>query len=72
MVDSNAKELPPTRPTLDPGDEPGSRGGQPELPGGQDAPVGTRVGRNPANIGDEVADAGDVLFPEPVPQPAEI
>ena len=72
MVDSNANELPPTRPTIDGGDEPGSRDGQPDWPGGENAPVGIRSGRNPANVGDEVADHGDVVFPEPVPQPAEM
>jgi hypothetical protein len=72
MVDSNANELPPTRPTGDPGDEPGTNGGQPELPGGEDAPIAQRIGRNPANIGDDVADSGDVVFPEMVPQPAEM
>jgi hypothetical protein len=72
MVDSNANELPPTRPTGDPSDEPGTRDGQPDWPAGEDAPIGLRVGRNPANVGDEVADSGDVVFPETVPQPAEI
>ena len=72
MIDSNASDLPPTRPTGDPGDEPGSRGGQPDWPAGEDASIGIRSGRNPSNVGDEVTDQGDVVFPEPVPQPAEI
>ena len=36
-------------------------------PAGEDAPVGLRVGRNPANLGDDVADAGDVTYPAPAP-----
>jgi hypothetical protein len=34
--------------------------------------VGLRVGRNPANLGDEVPEVGDATFPEVVPQPAEM
>ena len=41
-------------------------------PAGEDAPVGLRVGRNPSNLGDDVADEGDVTYPpadrETVPQ----
>ena len=70
MVDSSRTELPPTRPTGDSDDPQLPGGGQ--GPAGEDAPVGLRVGRNPANVGDEVADAGDATFPETIPQPAEI
>ena len=35
-------------------------------------PVGLRVGRNPANLGDEVPEESDVTVPELVPSPAEM
>lgn len=34
--------------------------------GEEGGPVGLRVGRNPANLGDEVPEMGDVTHPEPV------
>ena len=68
-------DLSRTPPTGDSGDQPGSPGGSPgegtDWPA-EDAPVGLRVGRNPANVGDEVADEGDLTYPETVPQTAEI
>ena len=72
MVDSNERWQPPTPPGGDSGDEPRLGEGQPGDPAGEDFPVGIRIGRNPANLGDEVADSGDVTFPETNPQPAEI
>ncbi len=59
-------------PSGDSGDEPRLGGGHQNDPAAEDAPVGIRIGRNPANLGDEVADEGDVTFPDTVPQPAEI
>ena len=72
MVNQNQRELPPSGPTGDSGDEPGFGGELPNDPAAEDAPIGIRVGRNPANVGDEVADRGDVTFPEPAPRTAEI
>jgi hypothetical protein len=40
--------------------------------GEEGGPVGLRVGRNPANLGDEVPDESDVTLPEIVPSPAEM
>lgn len=72
MNNSNDRWQPPTPPTGDSGDEPRLGGGQPGDPAAEDAPIGIRVGRNPANLGDEVADEGDLTYPETAPQPAEI
>ena len=44
----------------------------PSGPAGEDAPIGSRVGHNPANVGNEVAEGGDIAFPEPALRPAEI
>lgn len=71
MVDLSQREL-PGRPGGDDDAEPGALPGMPDNPAAEDAPVGLRVGRNPANVGDEVADRGDVTFPDPAPSPAEI
>jgi hypothetical protein len=38
--------------------------------GEEGGPVGLRVGRNPANLGDEVPEEADLTHPEPAPQPA--
>ncbi len=70
MADINDPRL-PNPPTGDPGDEP-RLGGEPGDPGAEELPIGLRVGRNPANLGDEVPDLGDVTFPDPAPRPAEI
>ena len=35
-------------------------------------PVGDRLGRDPSNLGDDVADEGDLLFPTPEPAPNNI
>jgi hypothetical protein len=73
MVTSNKRELPPTPPTGDSGPEPKLGGhGQPGDPAREDAPVGVRIDRNPGNLGDEVADEGDLTFPNVVPAPAEM
>jgi hypothetical protein len=72
MVISNASDLPQTPGDID--NEPG-RGipaGKPGTPAGEDAPIGIRIGGNPANIGDEVPTEGDVTFPSAVPEPAQI
>ena len=69
MIDNNGREQPgmPNGPQEDPTLRPND----PEGPGGDDAPIGLRVGRNPANLGDEVADLGDVTFPDTELQPAQ-
>jgi hypothetical protein len=64
--------LPSTPPTGNSGDEPEEGGQLPFNPRAEDAPLKVREGQNPANLGDEVPDAGDVVFPVPDPQPAEI
>ena len=38
--------------------------------GEEGGPVGLRVGRDPANLGDEVPEEADVTYPEPAPAPA--
>ena len=38
--------------------------------GEEGGPVGLRVGRDPANLGDEVPEEADVTYPEPAPLPA--
>jgi len=40
--------------------------------GDEGGPVGLRVGRNPANLGDEVPDSGDVTHPPPVGETPEM
>lgn len=72
MVDLSDTWKPPPPPGADSGEEPTLGGGEPGSPAAEDAPIGIRIGRNPSNLGDEVADAGDVTFPEAVPNPSEI
>jgi hypothetical protein len=73
MTNTNTGSDLPSPPGGDSGDEPRLPGKQmPNDPAAEDAPVGLRVGRNPANLGDEVPEEADVTFPEPMPQPAEI
>ena len=40
--------------------------------GEEGGPVGLRVGRNPANLGDEVPEESDVTLPETVPATGEM
>ena len=40
--------------------------------GEEGGPVGLRVGRDPANLGDEVTDEGDLTLPETVPATGEM
>jgi hypothetical protein len=40
--------------------------------GEEGGPVGLRVGRNPANLGDEVPEEGDLTLPETVPATGEM
>ncbi len=71
MTDVTDRGLPPTRPTGDT-DEP-TLGGPGTSPADrEEMPVGPRSGQNPANVGDEVPTEGDVTFPEPVVQPAQM
>lgn len=63
MINSNDTPQPPSDPTTDQ---------LPNDPAAEDAPLSQRIGRNPSNLGDEVADEGDITFPDPVPQPAEM
>jgi hypothetical protein len=72
MVDTNDRGLPPTPPTGDSGDEPRTGGQLPHNPEAEDAPLTVRKGRNPANLGDEVPEMGDITYPTLDPQPAEI
>ena len=72
MVNTNDRELPPMPPGNDSGDEPGTGGQLPYNPEDDNAPLGVRTGRNPANLGDEVPELGDVTYPAVDPQPAEM
>ena len=50
---------------IGPAGEPGSI-----IPGGpaaDDQPLSNRVGRDPSNLGDDIKDEGDVVFPNPDP-----
>lgn len=38
--------------------------------GEEGGPIGLRVGRDPANLGDEVPDEADLTYPDPTPLPA--
>ena len=69
MFQNNDQGQPPTDNS---GDEPSIGGQLPHNPEAEDAPLTVRKGQNPANLGDEVPDAGDLVFPVPEPQPAEI
>ncbi|MDP8905756.1 MAG: hypothetical protein M3N29_10715 [Chloroflexota bacterium] len=62
------------RPTELPIDEPGTGTGSGQPGGGQPAgggpaeeigPVGTRLGHDPSELGTEVADQGDIVYPTP-------
>ena len=65
MIDNNGNEQPSI--PGGPGDDPQLPPTDPHGPAGDDAPIGLRVGRNPGNLGDEVADLGDVTYPSPEP-----
>jgi hypothetical protein len=69
---SNDRHQLPTPPTGDSGDQPEIGRHLPDDPAAKDAPLKQRIARNPANLGDEVADEGDVTFPDPAPQPVQI
>lgn len=70
MSDQNR---PPTSdlPPGSPGDEEIDSGDLGRL-GEEGGPVGLRVGRNPANLGDEVPDSSDVTYPPPVGETPEM
>jgi hypothetical protein len=68
----NDSDIPTTPPIDNSGDAPDAGGQLPHNPEAEDAPLKVRTGANPANLGDEVPEAGDVVFPVPEPQPAEI
>jgi hypothetical protein len=38
----------------------------------RDRPLSDRAGRDPSNLGDEVRDEGDVVFPDPDREPPNI
>jgi hypothetical protein len=38
-----------------------------DSPADEDRPLSNRVGRDPSNLGDDVQDQGDILFPNPDP-----
>ena len=42
------------------------------LPRDADAPLSDRLGRNPGNLGDDVADLGDLTHPLPEPSEAQM
>ena len=43
-------------------------GMMPPAPGPADeTPLGDRLGRDPSNLGDDVRDEGDVVYPDPEP-----
>lgn len=52
-----------------PGEVPDADAVTPEYgnPADEDRPLTDRLGRDPANIGDEVADEGDMVYPTPEP-----
>jgi hypothetical protein len=52
------------------GDEPDT--GDLRRLGEEGGPVGLRVGRDPANLGDEVPEESDLTLPEPLATPAEM
>jgi hypothetical protein len=35
--------------------------------GDEDQPLSDRLGRDPSNLGDEVTDQGDIVYPDPEP-----
>lgn len=53
-----------------PAGDPVERPGETPLGGARDdgATIGERVGHDPGNLGDEVADGGDVTHPTPQPE----
>lgn len=60
-------DLPPGGPA---GDRPDS--GDLERLGEEGGPVGLHVGRNPANLGNEIPDSGDITYPPPVRESGDI
>ena len=72
MFQNDDTGFPLTPPTGNSGDEPDADGQLPHSPDADDAPLKVRTGQNPANLGDEVPEAGDVTFPLPELQPAEM
>ena len=36
-------------------------------PAGEDQPLSNRVGRDPSNLGHDIADQGDIVYPNPDP-----
>jgi hypothetical protein len=71
MIDSNDIQQ-PGMPSGDDQKDPTLRPKDPTGPAAEDAPVGLRIGRNPANLGGEVADEGDVTYPNPEPADVQI
>lgn len=71
MIDSNDIQQ-PGMPARDEEKDPTLRPHDPTGPAAEDAPVGLRVGRNPANLGDEVADEGDATYPNLEPSDVQI
>ena len=60
-------------PPGDRSDDPQPRSGGDVIDGGaDDAPIGDRLGRNPGNLGEDVADLGDVTHPVPDPAGAQM
>lgn len=67
--DRPAGGLPPG----DRSDDPQPRSGSDVIDGNaDDAPIGERLGRNPGNLGEDVADLGDVTHPVPDPAGAQM
>ena len=60
----HASSVRPMDDTIDtlPAGEPGAHS-----PADEDRPLSDRAGRDPSNLGDEVRDEGDVVYPDPEP-----
>lgn len=69
---SEPRDIPANDPP--PGDERRgeSEAGDLRRRGNEGGPVGLRVGRNPANLGDEVPESSDVTYPPPVTDTPEM
>jgi hypothetical protein len=70
----NEKQFPigPNGGSHQPGQDDAPDSGDLRRLGEEGGPIGLRVGRDPANLGDEVPEESDVTLPEVMPSPAEM